>query len=78
MENEFSELPDLMTREEAQKVLRIGRSTILKLLYSGELPSSSIGHRFRIKKSDLIDFINSKKYQSKSKDCKNSGKEIKK
>ncbi len=59
MEKNYSQLPELMTREEAQEVLRIGRSTMLRLIYSGQIKAVRIGNRFRIKRSDLADFIDS-------------------
>ena len=58
----YENLPDLLTRKEAQKVLNIGKNTILNLIHSQKLPAIIIGSRFRIKKSDLIDFIENSVY----------------
>lgn len=55
-------LPDLLTRKEAQKVLSIGKNTILNLIHAQKLPAIMIGNSFRIKKSDLIDFIENSVY----------------
>ncbi len=58
----YENIPDLLTRKEAQKVLSISKSTILNLIHTQKLPAIRIGNRFRIKKSDLIDFIENSLY----------------
>lgn len=58
----YENLPDLLTRKEAQKVLCIGKNTILNLIHAKKLPAIIIGNSFRIKKTDLIDFIENSVY----------------
>ena len=58
-------LPELLTRAEAQTVLRISKTTILKLINQGTLPAKLIGNRFYIEKKDLISFISSAEKQVK-------------
>ncbi len=60
----YESLPDLLTRAEAQEVLKIGKGTMLKLIHEGSIPSHIIAGRFRIEKNDLIDFINRSQFYS--------------
>lgn len=48
---------DVLTVEEVQKVLGIGRNSVYMLLKSGELKSKKIGKRYIIPKSSLVDFL---------------------
>lgn len=56
----FEYEPDLLTRKEAQDLLRVGKNTILNLIYDGYLPAIIIGNSYRIKKEDLIRYIENK------------------
>lgn len=58
----YENIPDLLTRKVAQNVLSIGKSTILNLIHTQKLPAIRIGNRYRIKKVDLIDFIENSIY----------------
>ena len=58
-------LPDLLTRKEAQNILSIGKNTILELIHTKKLPALKIGNRIRIRKDDLIDFIENSLYWEK-------------
>lgn len=51
--------PDVLTPEEAMKVLCIGRNNIYKLLQSGSLKSLKIGKQYRIPKKYILTFIDS-------------------
>lgn len=53
----FEYAPDLLTRQEAQELLRVGKNTILNLIADGYLPAMIIANGYRIKKNDLIDFV---------------------
>ena len=53
----FEYVPDLLTRQEAQELLRVGKNTLLNLIYDGYLPAMIIANGYRIKKTDLIDFV---------------------
>ena len=53
----FENAPDLLTRRQAQELLSIGKNTMLNLIHEGYLPAVTIANSYRIKKTDLIDFI---------------------
>lgn len=53
----FENEPDLLTRRQVQNLLSVGKNTILKLISDGYLPALLIANSYRIKKDDLIDFI---------------------
>lgn len=54
---EYSEIPAIMTRKELQKILRISKTTAIKLLHTGMIESFAIGNSYRITKDALIQFI---------------------
>jgi len=58
----YENLPDLLTRKEAQKVLCIGKNTILHLIHAKKLPAIILGGRLKIRKDDLIEFIENSIY----------------
>ncbi len=58
----YESLPDLLTRAEAQEVLKIGKSTMLNLIHTRQIPARVIGRSYRIEKNDLIEFISHSKY----------------
>lgn len=49
---------DLMTPQEVQNVLHIGRSTMYKLLKSKELLSIRVASKYLIPKAYLLDYLN--------------------
>ena len=53
----FEKAPDLLTRKQAQNLLSVGKNTILKLITDGNMPAIMMAGSYRIKKTDLIDFI---------------------
>lgn len=53
----FENEPDLLTRKQAQELLCVGKNTILNLIRDGYLPAIVIANGYRIKKDDLILFI---------------------
>lgn len=57
-ENIFTEYPNIVTREQLQKMLGIGRSTALKLLSSGEIKSVRVGKTYKIPKLYVIEYLN--------------------
>ena len=56
----YETLPDIITRKEAQKLLRIGKNKILEYIKTGELPAHKIGKGYKITKKDLIKFVENK------------------
>ena len=53
----FEHEPDLLTRKQAQELLQISKTTILSLIHDGYLTAIKIAGSYRIKKEDLILFI---------------------
>ena len=53
----FEYKPDLLTRKQAQELLHVGKNTILNLINEGYLAAMMIANSYRIKKEDLIDFV---------------------
>lgn len=53
----FGDYPDMLTMEQMQEALGIGRSTAYKLTQSGELGHIRLGKSIRIPKSELIFYI---------------------
>jgi len=53
-----NELPAILTFAEAVEYLYIGRNTLLKLLHNGTIKGFKVGNRWRIKKEDLLEFMN--------------------
>ena len=50
-------LPLILTFKETQEFLHIGRNLLLDLIHSGEIPAFMVGNRWRIRKEDLLEFI---------------------
>ena len=48
---------EIMTIGEIAAYLKISEQIIIKLVKDGEIPSFRIGEHYRIKKSDIADFI---------------------
>lgn len=54
----FKDYPDLMTTEEIQSALRIGRNKAYELIKGKAIASIKIGSQIRVRKPDLISFVN--------------------
>lgn len=52
--------PDLMSVNDIQNILHIGRSKAYEMLKSGEIRALRIGAKYRIPKPYLVDYFNSK------------------
>ena len=50
-----------LTADEAAEFLRVGRSTITRLLTSGAIPAAKIGRKWLVTKADLEAFIERQK-----------------
>jgi excisionase family DNA binding protein len=57
----FEDLPDLMTPEQLQAFLQIGRSSTYELLKSGAIHSLKFGKLIRIPKASLLENANGSK-----------------
>jgi len=53
----FENLPDILTFEEARSALRIGKNTLLELLWNQELDGFKIGRCWKIPRKALIEYI---------------------
>jgi len=53
-------MDELLTLEEARKILKYSLSTIRMLVKTGKLKGQRIGNEYRIKKEDLEAFIEGK------------------
>lgn len=54
-----SDLPLVLSVHDLARVLGIGKNTAYDLVRSGRIKSIRIGHRIRITKSALLDFLGS-------------------
>lgn len=54
---DFSDVPDVLTVTDIQKVLQIGRSTAYQLIKTGQLKCIRIGRSIRIPKKYVVEFI---------------------
>lgn len=53
----FKSYPDVLEVEEVQKMLRIGRNAIYKLLKKGDIKSLRVGKKYIIPKTSVINFL---------------------
>lgn len=55
----FAEYPDVVSIDEIQRMLRIGRSSAYDLLKSGAIKSIKVGKRYIVTKQFVIEFLSS-------------------
>lgn len=53
----FDKIPDIMTFKECQKLLKVGKNTLLNLIHNGEIDAFRIGNRWKITKESIIDYV---------------------
>ena len=53
----YNSIPAVMTFKECQKLLRVGKNTLLSMLHSGEIEAFKIGSRWRITRDSIIDYL---------------------
>lgn len=53
----FNSFPDIMSVEQLQSAIGVGRSTAYKLVNTGEIRSFRIGTSVKIPKTSLLDYI---------------------
>lgn len=56
-ESIFSEYPDVVTVEEVQKMLRIGRNKAYELIKNNKIKTIHNGRRYIIPKKSIIEFL---------------------
>ena len=54
----LTDCPDVLTPEEVQSFLSVGRNTVYNLLKSGDLKSIRIGKLYRIPNPYLLQYLN--------------------
>ena len=58
----FSEYPEILTPAQAAQALRIGKSSVYRLIRESKLGCKKIGSKIIIPKVCLIDFVKSARY----------------
>jgi len=53
----YNEQKAFLSVSETARLLCISYSTVLRLIHSNELPAVMIGNRYKMKASDLVDYI---------------------
>ena len=53
----FENLPDILTFEETRSALRIGKNTLLELLWNREIDAFKIGKCWRIPRTALVNYV---------------------
>ena len=54
----FNDYHDVVTVDDLQKMLRLGRSATYSLLKSGKIKTLKFGKKYIIPKKSVIDFLN--------------------
>lgn len=54
----LKEYNDVLTPEEVQKILRVGRNTVYSYLSKGILPSVRVAKQYRVSKLAVLKFLN--------------------
>ena len=62
----FNDYPDVLTIEDLQIALNIGRSTAYRLIRSGDIRHLRIGKNIKIPRRYLVEYINEACYNSGS------------
>ena len=53
----FERVPDILTFKECQKLLKVGKNTLLDLLHSNQIEAFKIGSRWKIPKESVIEYL---------------------
>lgn len=53
----FDSYPDVVSVEEIQQMLRIGKNAVYQLLKNGAIKSIKVGKRYVVPKKYIIDFL---------------------
>ena len=56
-ELQFDNYPDIVTPDDIQKMLRIGRNSVYDLLKQGKIKSLRVGKKYLIPKTSMINFL---------------------
>ena len=53
----YEYIPEIMTFKECQKILKVGKNTLLDLIHTNQLEAFKVGSRWKIPKQFVIEFI---------------------
>ena len=53
----YEQIPEVMTLKECQKILKVGKNTMLELLHTNQIEGFKIGSRWKIKKESVVEFL---------------------
>ena len=53
----YEYIPEIMTFKECQKILKVGKNTLLDLIHTGQIQAFKVGRRWKITKQAVIEFI---------------------
>lgn len=53
----YENIPEIMTLKECQKLLRVGKNTMLELLHTNQIEGFKIGNRWKIAKESVVEFL---------------------
>lgn len=53
----YENIPEIMTLRECQKLLKVGKNTMLELLHTRQIEGFKIGSRWKVKKESLVEFL---------------------
>lgn len=57
MKTLFDSYPDVVSVEEIQQMLRIGKNAVYQLLKDGAIKSIKVGKRYVVPKKYIVDFL---------------------
>ena len=53
----YEQIPEIMTLKECQKILKVGKNTMLELLHTNQIEGFKIGSRWKIPKESVVEFL---------------------
>lgn len=53
----YEYIPEIMTFKECQKILKVGKNTLLDLIHTNQLEAFKVRSRWKIPKQSVIEFI---------------------
>ena len=53
----LEQTPDILTFQECQELLKVGKNTLLDLLHNNDIEAFKIGSRWKIPKTAVLEYI---------------------
>ena len=53
----LEQTPDILTFQECQELLKVGKNTLLDLLHNNDIEAFKIGRRWKIPKAAVLEYI---------------------